>query len=236
MATRAKPKPAEAGNSSEPQRGRRYATSSTSRSDTPISRVRIRTRNKLIAAAREVMARRGVARATIAEITEAADVGIGSFYNHFESKEELALAVFSTLTDEIAHILDDITDTTPDIALAVVFVHRTLIAWARRDPVWGWFMVHGDYALRQMHAAFHSRAINGIAIGVRAKRFDVGDPYVVATVITAGMAGIVRMELEGRGSSDLAFDFAETVLKILGLPPDEARALARHPMPDYLGA
>ena len=36
-------------------------------------------------------------RASIQEITEAADIGFGSFYNHFESKEEL----FRTASEEV---------------------------------------------------------------------------------------------------------------------------------------
>lgn len=35
-----------------------------------------------------VMAAEGADAATINDITEAADVGFGSFYNHFASKEE----------------------------------------------------------------------------------------------------------------------------------------------------
>jgi len=46
-------------------------------------------RQALIDAAVRLIAEGGGERASIAEITEAADIGFGSFYNHFDSKEQL---------------------------------------------------------------------------------------------------------------------------------------------------
>ncbi len=60
------------------------------------SRKRARTRADLLKAARQVFARRGYHDASIAEITEHADVGVGTFYLHFRDKDE----IFSTLLEE----------------------------------------------------------------------------------------------------------------------------------------
>ncbi len=53
------------------------------------------TRNPLplLDAAVQLMAEKGMEGGTINEITEAADVGFGSFYNHFESKEAIYAAL-----------------------------------------------------------------------------------------------------------------------------------------------
>ncbi|MGB1581288.1 MAG: TetR/AcrR family transcriptional regulator, partial [Nevskiales bacterium] len=51
------------------------------------------TRDKLMKAALQLMAERGKDGVAINEITEAADVGFGSFYNHFESKEAIHAAL-----------------------------------------------------------------------------------------------------------------------------------------------
>lgn len=53
------------------------------------ARRRARTRARLLDAARRVFAVRGYHEASIAEITEAADVGVGTFYLHFRDKEEV---------------------------------------------------------------------------------------------------------------------------------------------------
>ena len=47
------------------------------------------TRQKLIDAARVMLAAGTAADASIQDITDAADVGFGSFYNHFGCKNEL---------------------------------------------------------------------------------------------------------------------------------------------------
>lgn len=60
------------------------------------SRKRARTRADLLKAARQVFARRGYHDASIAEITENADVGVGTFYLHFRDKDE----IFSMLLEE----------------------------------------------------------------------------------------------------------------------------------------
>src|SRR5690349_3015406 len=60
-------------------------TPSTSRLD----RRKARTRQALIDAAVRLIAEGRGDRASIQEITEAADIGFGSFYNHFDSKAQL---------------------------------------------------------------------------------------------------------------------------------------------------
>ncbi len=61
-----------------------------------MARKKARTRADLLAAARQVFAARGYHEASIAEITETADVGVGTFYLHFRDKDE----IFNTLLEE----------------------------------------------------------------------------------------------------------------------------------------
>jgi AcrR family transcriptional regulator len=51
------------------------------------------TKRRLLDAAAEVYAEVGVEGATISAITERADVGLGTFYLHFEDKDSIAVAV-----------------------------------------------------------------------------------------------------------------------------------------------
>src|SRR5579885_1066500 len=57
------------------------------------ARRRRQTRSRLIRAAAALFARRGVDSTRINEITDEADVGFGSFYNHFRSKDQIVEAV-----------------------------------------------------------------------------------------------------------------------------------------------
>lgn len=60
------------------------------------SRRRARTRADLLKAARQVFAEHGYHDTSIADITERADIGVGTFYLHFHDKDE----IFTTLVDE----------------------------------------------------------------------------------------------------------------------------------------
>ena len=68
------------------------------------------TRARLLDAALRLMADRGMEGVAINEITEAADVGFGSFYNHFESKEAIYAALVSSVFEEFADSLDKVTE------------------------------------------------------------------------------------------------------------------------------
>ncbi|MGW5387368.1 TetR/AcrR family transcriptional regulator [Nocardia sp. NPDC003963] len=69
----------------------------------PKSRRGIRTRAALIAAAREVFETDGFVDARISDITRAAGVASGSFYTHFDSKEEIFAEVVAAVREEMLH-------------------------------------------------------------------------------------------------------------------------------------
>ena len=87
----------------------------------PLSRGQRRkaaTRQKLIDAAREMLAAGTAADASIQEVTDAADVGFGSFYNHFSSKTELFEAAVTDVLEELGALFDRLSVDVADPALA----------------------------------------------------------------------------------------------------------------------
>ena len=76
-----------------------------------LDRRKARTRAALIRAAQMLIAE-GRTNVPILEITQAADVGMGSFYNHFETKEELFEAAVEAVMDGYGQLLDDLTNGT----------------------------------------------------------------------------------------------------------------------------
>jgi AcrR family transcriptional regulator len=65
-----------------------------------------RTRAALISAAQQLIRDGRAPGSSIKNVTDLADVGLGSFYNHFESKEELFDAAVSAAMDEYLDWLD----------------------------------------------------------------------------------------------------------------------------------
>jgi AcrR family transcriptional regulator len=64
---------------------------------------RTRTRSKLLAAAHVIFARDGFHSARLVDITAEAGVAVGTFYNHYDSKEAL-------LSEVLKEVVDDLTD------------------------------------------------------------------------------------------------------------------------------
>src|SRR5438132_14402293 len=78
-------------------------------------RRRARTRADLIAAARRVFAARGFHEASIADITAAADVAVGTFYVHFRDKEAVLAAILDEGLGEFrAHVAAVVMGTPPE--------------------------------------------------------------------------------------------------------------------------
>ena len=63
------------------------------------------TRNRLVQAALSVFGEKGVEAATIEDITEKADLGKGTFYRHFKSKEDLIVAM---ITKSVGQLMQEI--------------------------------------------------------------------------------------------------------------------------------
>lgn len=60
-----------------------------------------KTRKKLLKAARDVFSEKGLDYATIDEITERADVGRGTFYYHFDDKDDLIRSLTTSILEEL---------------------------------------------------------------------------------------------------------------------------------------
>ena len=72
-----------------------------------LERHKQRTRAALIKAAQTFIAA-GKPNVPVLDITQAADVGMGSFYNHFDSKEQLFQAAVTDVFDAYGAMLDSL--------------------------------------------------------------------------------------------------------------------------------
>ena len=81
-----------------------------------LDRRKARTRHALIEAAVRLIAEGRGDRASIQEITETADIGFGSFYNHFDSKEQLFQAAAEEVMERWGQMIDRATASISDPA------------------------------------------------------------------------------------------------------------------------
>ena len=70
-------------------------------------RKREKTRVELLAAAERVIARKGYHQTRIADIATEADVGLGTFYLHFKTKNEIFIELIETGAAELRQMIND---------------------------------------------------------------------------------------------------------------------------------
>src|SRR6201991_4941761 len=146
---------------------------------TRVERQRLRTRRLLLDAGRTLIAAKGVASLRIQDITEEADVALGSFYNFCQSKEELLEAVIteslSDLTSAIITNVDDDTDPAEVVALANLRVIRL----AYDEPDFARLIVNIGHSEALFGDAVHPPARIAVERGIASGRFVVGDIEVL---------------------------------------------------------
>src|SRR5580704_10580413 len=89
--------------------------SENERSNVPRSQKGVRTRARLLDAAKEIFEEDGFLEARISDIAERAGLSHGSFYHYFESKEEIFRQVAESMDDQLSAPMDTVIfDTTSD--------------------------------------------------------------------------------------------------------------------------
>jgi AcrR family transcriptional regulator len=189
------------------------------------------TRSKLVRAAREVMARNGVGATTIHAITEAADVGFGSFYNHFATKEDIVAAVMEEAIESFGAAADRLANDVDDPAEVLAASVRHAIRRAASDDAWGWFLVRTALARTQgLRRGLGPRLARDIRRGIEAKRFVADDPIAASVAAGGAILAVMAARLHGELGDDAAERGAVVVLRLLGLSAAEARKIARRPL------
>jgi AcrR family transcriptional regulator len=194
------------------------------------ARRREATRAKLVDAAKALFARQGVDNTRIQEITDEADVGFGSFYNHFESKEALIEVVLGeTIAAQGAEI--DALAQLDDPAEIISAAHRSFVRRARDDPDWGWLLVRLDVSHNILLAALGPYARRDLRAGVRSGRLSVSHEGIALYAAGGALLAVMRAVLDGKAPKDADIHHAAGVLRLFGLPADEAAEVARRPLP-----
>ena len=198
-----------------------------------LDRRKARTRQALIDAAVRLIAEGRGDRASIAEITEEADIGFGSFYNHFDGKEQL----FQTASQEVLERWGQLIDqaraglTDPAELYAVGLRISGRLGWTH-PGITGFLTGAGLDAL-DVPGGLAPRALRDICAGQAAGRFTVLDAEIALSAVAGGLLGLWRMcqRHPERVTEAVVDQLADAVLRLLGVPAGEAARLAALPLP-----
>ncbi|MEB3981600.1 TetR/AcrR family transcriptional regulator [Mycobacterium sp. 663a-19] len=201
-----------------------------------LERRKRRTRAALVKAAQRLMAE-GRINVPVLEITQAADVGMGSFYNHFDSKEQLFEAAVAEVLDAHGAMLDRLTASIDDPAETFATSFRLTGRLFRRRPQESEILLANGPALLSSDRGLAPRALRDIKAGADAGRFRgevAADPKLALAVAGGALLGLGQLLRDDPDRDDgrAADTVTENVLRLFGLSADEAHAVCRRPLPD----
>ncbi len=123
----------------------------------------------------------------VLEITQAADVGMGSFYNHFDSKEELFEAAVEDVLDAYGALLDELTADVDDPAEVFARSFRLTGRLHRREPELSQVLLNNGLRLLSADNGLAPRARRDIDAAVEAGRFTVDDLDLAVTMAAGAL-------------------------------------------------
>lgn len=180
------------------------------------NRAGLETRARILEATRELLAERGLDGTTVKAICDAAGIRAGSFYNLFDSKEQVVLGVVREAITAVDPDPAGETDRLGDLVGAYVRFIREEPALARV-----YFMValsgglaDGDIGRRVLR--HHQARVDRFTASFRRDRPDV-DPAAASETMEALLAALNGYALHSL--IDPAFDFPNHAARLLEMEP-----------------
>lgn len=194
---------------------------------------RARTRAALLGAARDLLAE-GREQATIEQITQRAGVGFGSFFNHFPGgKADLFSEAVLEVLDRYAEWVQSAREGLDDPAEIFARSFRLTGRLALAEPKLLAPLLSRGSELLLVQRGLREIALEDLTTGVEQQRFAPLDPEVHLVVVGGALLGLVRLlsTQPDRVDDDTIDAVAAAVLRLLGVPADEANAISSRPLP-----
>jgi AcrR family transcriptional regulator len=190
-------------------------------SDNRFARRRARTRSELLAAATSVLARRGFHHTTIADIAAAADVGVGTFYLHFPTKEALFRAVVEDTVARLKAAVDAARATAPDAITRMRVANAAFCRFADENrEVFRIVFGHGtayDDVVRHAQALFAADVEETVREGIASGVFAPLPAPIVAQAVIGMATQVLSWWTEHPSATLETLDDTMTTLALRGL-------------------
>ena len=194
------------------------------------------TRAKLLRAAFDVMGRVGVEVATIKDVTATADVGFGTFYTYFESKDALASALLDCIIHDIAHRAEVATEGLASAGHGVMPAVRTrlLIRTAMSDPIWRWWAERPQMLFDRLNQGIGPFARADLLADIRAGINTLSEDELEASWRLAvwTMVGGIHDVVRGDQPFENEVVVTKAIVRLLGTQAQDARLLPDIPLPE----
>lgn len=187
--------------------------------------------------AMELFAERGVTRITVSELAQAAGIARGTIYNNLRDVDSLFSEVATQLADEMIELTANASATQEDSAQRLADGIRQFVKRAHEDPLWGRFVCRFALSTESLQKMWSGQPVKDLHAGLEKGRFAFRQDQIasVVSLIAGAVLGAITLVLDGRKTwRDAGSDAAEFVLTAIGVPREEARALACMELPDAI--
>ena len=200
------------------------------------ARRKARTRAALVRAAQGFLAS-GNTNAPVLEITQAAGVSNGSFYNYFESKEELWQAAVDSSLESVGAYLDSLTVELHDPVEKFTQSFRLSGRLFRLEPQLSRVLLNSEAAAVAAAGGLAPRSRRDIESAASDGRFDVKDADLALALVAGSLLSMGRLLLAApdRNEEATVDETTARVLRALGISDDEAQRLCSSDLPSSYG-
>ncbi|WP_322044010.1 helix-turn-helix domain-containing protein [Paraburkholderia sp. J67] len=196
-----------------------------------VARRQRRNREALIKAAGTIMGDKGIDAATMLEIAELADVGAGTVYNYFKSKDELAIAVLEEMMHELALRIERATAGLADPMEVYAFGIRTVLEAATTDARWKEMLYRSEVIADALFRRMGPFAIRDLRNAIGAGVFSMAEPELVWHLTAHAIVGASLAITTDRLSGGLKDEIVGRLLCMTGIGIDAATEIAARPRP-----
>ena len=187
-----------------------------------------RTETRILEAAFRVFADMGPDAPKIDDFVQAADISRGTFYNYFESVDELLLATSEWMTREVIETIEAALEGIEGPELRFGVGLRLFFAKAHADPIWCRFVA------RIWKIGGLELPTRDLAAGVRTGAFRVPNAAAARDLLFGGLReALLRMGNE-RTPAAYGAQMTEICLQALGMDSRRIAAVMNHELPPLL--
>lgn len=188
---------------------------------------RERTLAALLDAAVDVTGSKGMEAAKISDMTTAAGLANGTFYNYFQSKEEILQKIAMEVAIEVSRRLDAQMAGIDDGPTRIVTATAGFVDLTLTTPDWAAILFDAGTYLPEPRKDSFQYLRADIAIGIEQGAFKVEvDTFTVSQVV-ALISAAIRTQLAHGRNADLTRRLCINILRLLGLPVHKADKVVR---------
>ena len=197
----------------------------------------ISTRTRLLEAAYEIMSTKGVSDTSIQEITDRADIGFGTFYNYFSSKDAIAAHVLDCVIHNLGQ-RNRLAASEAAVRDPVVVISNSVRLTAREmrtNPMWRWWLKRTDLMAYRMLIGFRTFGLEDMAAAQAAGTLNLPheDAETAWRFLIWLLAGTITDIVNYGQSETQEKRMVEAIMLLMGVESERAIEISQLTLPAY---